>query len=105
MKFGGFGGGQNMQQLMKQAKKMQQDALRAQEEIEQTQIEGSASGGMVKVVINGKKKPISVSIAPELLEDQDNEMLEDLVLAAMMDASNKADKLSADKMGMFGGLM
>ncbi len=105
MKFGGFGGGQNMQQLMKQAQKMQQDALRAQEEIEQTQIEGSASGGMVKVVINGKKKPISVSIAPELLEDQDNEMLEDLVLAAMMDASNKADKLSADKMGMFGGLM
>lgn len=105
MKFGGFGGGQNMQQLMKQAQKMQQDALRAQEEIEQTQIEGSASGGMVKVVINGKKKPILVSIAPELLEDQDNEMLEDLVLAAMMDASNKADKLSADKMGMFGGLM
>lgn len=105
MKFGGFGGGQNMQQLMKQAQKMQQDALRAQEEIQQTQIEGSASGGMVKVVINGKKKPISVSIAPELLEDQDNEMLEDLVLAAMMDASNKADKLSADKMGMFGGLM
>lgn len=105
MKFGGFGGGQNMQQLMKQAQKMQQDALRAQEEIEQTQIEGSASGGMVKVVMNGKKKPISVSIAPELLEDQDNEMLEDLVLAAMMDASNKADKLSADKMGMFGGLM
>lgn len=105
MKFGGFGGGQNMQQLMKQAQKMQQDALRAQEEIEQTQIEGSASGGMVKVVINGKKKPISVSIAPELLEDKDNEMLEDLVLAAMMDASNKADKLSADKMGMFGGLM
>lgn len=105
MKFGGFGGGQNMQQLMKQAQKIQQDALRAQEEIEQTQIEGSASGGMVKVVINGKKKPISVSIAPELLEDQDNEMLEDLVLAAMMDASNKADKLSADKMGMFGGLM
>lgn len=105
MKFGGFGGGQNMQQLMKQAQKMQQDALRAEEEIEQTQIEGSASGGMVKVVINGKKKPISVSIAPELLEDQDNEMLEDLVLAAMMDASNKADKLSADKMGIFGGLM
>ena len=100
-----FGGMPNMQQLMKQAQKMQQDALRAQEEIEQTQIEGSASGGMVKVVMNGKKKPISVSIAPELLEDQDNEMLEDLVLAAMMDASNKADKLSADKMGMFGGLM
>lgn len=96
---GGFGGG-NMQMLMKQAQKMQEDMKNAQEEIDETEIEGSA-GGLVSVVINGNKKPLSVKISPEAMDD--SEMLEDLLLVALNDASDKADKLKEQKMGRFGG--
>ena len=105
-KFGGFmGGGNNMQALMRQAQKMQEEALKAQQEVEESEIEGSASGGMVKVVMKGDKTPVSISIDPSVVDPEDVEMLEDLILAALNDASTKAEEFKASKMGKFGGLM
>ena len=101
-KFGPYnGGGNNMQALMKQAQMMQQQALKAQKEVEETEITGESAGGLVKIVMTGDKSPISVSISEEAIDDV--EMLEDLVLVALKDASEKADKLKEDKMGGFGG--
>jgi len=106
-RFGGFGGGgaNNMQALMRQAQKMQEEAMRAQQEVEELEVEGSAGGGMVKVVIKGDKTPVSISISKDVVDPDDVEMLEDLVLAALSDASAKAEELRASKMGRFGGLM
>lgn len=104
-RFGGFGGG-NMQQLMKQAQRMQEEALKAKQEIAETEIEGVAQNGLVKVVITGNKEPMSVSIDPQIVDPDDTEMLEDLILVALKDASEKADELNAQKLGpLSGGLM
>ena len=104
-RFGGFGGGNNMQALMRQAQKMQEDAMRAQKEVEETELEGSASGGLVKVKITGAKNMVSVSIDPSVVDPDDVEMLEDLIVAAYNDASTKADSLKQQKLGAFGQLM
>ncbi len=103
--FGGFGGGNQMQQLMKQAQKMQAEMEAAQEELEEAEIEGSAGGGLVSVVMNGKKVIQSLSIKPEAVDTEDLEMLEDLIIAAVNDAYTKADELYEEKMGKFGGAM
>jgi len=100
---GGFGGGNQMQQLMKQAQKMQEQMAKAQEELEEAELEGSAGGGMVKVVVNGKKVVSSLQINPTVVDPDDVEMLEDLVVAALNDAYAKAEKLYEEKMGAFGG--
>ena len=105
-KFGGFGGGpNNMQALMRQAQKMQEEALRAQSEVDEAEVEGSASGGLVKTVLRGNKSVVSVTIDPSVVDPDDVEMLEDLIVAALNDACAKADDLRAEKMGRFGGLM
>lgn len=92
-KFNGFGGGGfNMQQMMKQAQKMQEQMQKAQEELENTEIEGSAAGGMVTVTMNGKKRMLSVAIKPEAVDPDDVEMLEDLILAAYNDAFEQAEE-------------
>ena len=65
-KFNGYGGGgMNMQQMMKQAQKMQEEMLKAQEQLEETEVEGKAGGGMVTVTMNGKKRMTGVVIDPE----------------------------------------
>lgn len=104
-RFGGFGGGGNMQAMMRQAQKMQQDAMRAKEELDSTVFEGSASGGLVKVEINGKFEMLSVSIDKSVIDPDDVEMIEDLVVAAYNDAKFKADKMKEEKLGALGGLM
>lgn len=104
-KFGGFGGGQNMQALMRQAQKMQEEALKAQQELEESEVVGEASNGLVKVTMDGAKNPVSISIDPEIVDPEDVEMLEDMVLVALKDASEKVDALKEQKMGRFGGLM
>lgn len=92
-KFGGFGGGgMNMQQMMKQAQKMQEEMAKAQEALEETEIEGKAGGGMVAVTMNGKKRLTAVTIDPEAVDTDDIEMLEDLILAAYNDAYAKAEE-------------
>ena len=96
-----------MQGLMKQAQKMQKDIEKAQEELAKETVEGSAGGGMVIVKANGKKQITSVKIAPEILEE-DVEMVEDLVLAAVTQALQNAEDLANGKMsgmmGAFGGM-
>ncbi len=104
-RFGGFGGGNNMQAMMRQAQKMQQEAMRAKEELEESVFEGSASGGLVKVEINGKFEMLSVSISKDVVDPDDVEMLEDLVVAAFNDAKAKADSMKNEKLGAFGGLI
>lgn len=105
-KYGGFmGGGNNMQALMRQAQKMQEEAMRASQEVDDAEVEGQASGGLVKVVLKGNKSPVSVSIDPSVVDADDVEMLEDLIVAALSDASSKADSLKQEKLGRFGGMM
>lgn len=104
-RFGGFGGGNNMQAMMRQAQKMQQDAMKAKEEIDNSVFEGSASGGLVKIEINGKCEMLSVKIDPSIIDPDDSEMLEDLIVAAFNDAKTKADKMRESKLGALGGLI
>jgi nucleoid-associated protein EbfC len=95
----------NMNQMMKQVKKMQEQMLKAQEELGTQEIEGSAGGGVVNVVVNGHKKLISVKIKPEAVDPEDVDMLEDLVLTAVNDALTKADEIANQNMGKFTGGM
>lgn len=90
-KGGGFGGN-NMQSLMKQAQQMQQKLAEAQQQLEESEVTGSASGGLVSVTVNGKKNVLSVSIKPEACDPDDVEMLEDLIMAAINDAYAKAQE-------------
>lgn len=100
---GGFGGG-NLQQLMKQAQKMQQDIQTIKDEIASTEFIGSAGGGMVEVKMSGMRKMISVNIKPEVIDVNDKEMLEDLVLASVNDALDKITKMEEDKLPNMPGM-
>ena len=104
-RFGGFGGGNNMQAKMRQAQKMQQDAMKAKEELDESVFEGSASGGLVRVEINGKCDMLSVKIDSSIVDPDDTEMIEDMVVAAFNDAKAKLDKMKESKLGAFGGLI
>lgn len=95
----------NMQQMLKQVEKMQRDIQEAQESLKDEQVEASAGGGMVKVVVSGDLVVKSVSIDPEAVDPEDVEMLGDLVLAAVNEAMRAAQELQASKMeGATGGL-
>lgn len=100
--FGGFGG--NMQQMMAQARKMQEDLQNAQAELKEMEFTGSASG-LVEVTINGDNQLLSVNIKPEAVDPDDIEMLEDLIVASFQDAQEQLQKKSEEIMGPFGGLM
>lgn len=102
MGYGGFGGG-NMQQIMKQAQQMQRKLQEAQEEIAETEVTGTTAGGMVEVKMMADKTPVSVSIKPEAVDPDDVEMLEDMILAALNDAMDQADKISKELLGPLGG--
>ena len=101
---GGFGGGMNMNALMQQAKKMQEQMQKAQEELETAEIVGKAGGEMVVVTMNGKKEIKSIKLDKTAVDPDDIEMLEDLIIVAIKDASAKADEMSKDKMGPMSGL-
>ncbi|MCD6214362.1 MAG: YbaB/EbfC family nucleoid-associated protein [Candidatus Desulfofervidus sp.] len=95
----------NINQLMKQAKKMQAKMAELQAELEQKTVESSAGGGMVKVIANGKYEILSITIDPEVVNAEDIEMLQDLILAAVNDALRKAQEMVAEEMGkLTGGL-
>ncbi len=93
-----FGGGMNMQQLAMQAQRMQQKILKAQEELENMEIDGSAGGDLVTVTLTGQKKLIGVKIKPEAVDMDDLEMLEDLIVAAYNAAAEEADAASKELM-------
>ncbi|NLG36830.1 MAG: YbaB/EbfC family nucleoid-associated protein [Clostridiales bacterium] len=99
------GGGGNMQQLMRQAQKMQQDMARIQEELAEREVEAASGGGMVKAVVTGKKELKSITIAPEAADPDDIEMLQDLILAAVNEALRGVDQMTEGEMGkLTGGL-
>ena len=93
-----------MSNIYKQAQKMQKDMKKVLDELEDLNVEGQAGGGIIKVVVNGKKEPKSVTIDSSVL-DEDKEMIEDLVLAAMKNAFDNADKESSEKMKSITGGM
>ena len=103
-KFGGFGGMGNMQQLMKQAQKMQQELQAAQESLKELEVTGTSGGGLVEVTMTCEKQLSAIKIKPEAVDPEDVEMLEDLIVAAFNDASEKADGIKEEKMGKFAGL-
>jgi DNA-binding YbaB/EbfC family protein len=94
-----------MQQLMKQAQKMQQQLLAAQEELAKAEVAGSAGGGLVTATVNGSGELQTVVIDPSVVDPDDVETLQDLVVAAIRDASRAAQELATEKMGpVTGGL-
>ena len=99
-KFGGFPGGMgNMQQLVKQAQKMQADLQRKQEEAANTEFEVSAGGGAVVVKATGAKEIREIIIKKDVVDPDDVEMLQDLVLTAVNEALRKADDMMQDGLG------
>jgi DNA-binding YbaB/EbfC family protein len=95
------GGQPNLQQLMKQAQKMQQDMVDAQAELAEAELTGTAGGGLVTVTINGTGEVTSVKIDPKAVDPDDVETLEDLVLAALHNAMEEVRALTEEKMGPF----
>ena len=92
----------NIQEMMKQAQQMQD---RLQKQLAGMQIEATAGGSMVTVVINGTKQIRTLTIDPEVISADDVEMLQDLIVAAVNDAQRKADEVVAKEMGgLMGGL-
>ena len=95
--------GMDMHRLMKQAQKMQQQAKEVQRELANQTVEGSAGGGVVRVVATGSQEIRSVHIDPQALSGGDNEMLEDLVLAAANDALGKSKALAQEALARVTG--
>ena len=100
------GGGQpNMQQLLKQAQQMQRDLAAAQEELAAAEVHGSAGGGLVTATVSGAGEVLSLRIDPTVVDLTDVDTLQDLVVAAIRDASRQAADLQAERMGpLTGGL-
>ena len=96
--FGGFGGG-NMQQLMRQAQKMQENLAKAQEELDAKEYEATSGGGMVICKVSGKRELLSLSIKPEAVDPDDVEMLEDMVMAAVNEALRMGEENREKVMG------
>ena len=101
----GGGGQPNMQQMMKQVQKMQQQVAAAQEELAQAEVDGSAGGGLVKVVMTGAGELVSLTIDPSVVDPEDVETLTDLVVAAFRDGNRAVADLQAQKMGPLAGGM
>ena len=95
----GFGGGANMQQLMRQAQKMQQQMTDMQEKLEAETYEAASGGGMVQVKVSGKRELTSITIDPEVVDPDDIEMLQDLILAAVNEALRKGEEAREATMG------
>jgi DNA-binding YbaB/EbfC family protein len=91
----------NMQGMMKQMQKMQKKMAEAQEELGEKLFEGSAGGGMVKVIVSGHKEVKEVIIDPAVVDPEDVEMLQDLVVIATNEAMAKAEELTNSTMGQF----
>ena len=95
----------NMQQLMKQAQQMQQQLMAAQAELAETQVQGSAGGGLVTVTMTGSGELVSLTIDPKAIDPDDVETLQDLIVAAVRDGSRAAGELAQERMGpLTGGL-
>jgi DNA-binding YbaB/EbfC family protein len=97
--------GGNMNKMMKQVQKMQQDMVKLQEELAEKTVESTAGGGAVRIIANGKNEIISIEIKPEAVDPEDVEMLQDLITAAVNEALRKAQEMVSQEMGkLTGGL-
>ena len=101
---GGFGGG-NMNNLMKQAQKLQKQMEEMQKDLETKEFEASVGGGAVVVKVNGEKEVTAINIKPEVVDPDDVEMIEDLVMSAVNEAIKKAEDETSSKMGKLTGGM
>jgi DNA-binding YbaB/EbfC family protein len=99
-----FPGGQpDMSQLLQQAQQMQQQLVAAQEELAQAEVTGTAGGGLVSATMTGAGELTALTIAPSAVDPDDVETLQDLVVAAVRDASRAASELTAERMGPLAG--
>ena len=94
-----------MGKMMKQAQQLQAKMMKMQEELAERTVEGSAGGGMIKAVANGKQQVVSISIEKEVVDPDDVEMLQDLVLAAVNDALNRSQEMVSGEMSKITGGM
>ncbi|MEG1312478.1 MAG: YbaB/EbfC family nucleoid-associated protein [Romboutsia sp.] len=104
----GFGGGMmpgNMNNLLKQAQKMQENMQKMQEELESKEIVASVGGGAVTVKVNGKKEVLDIAIKPEVVDPDDIEMLQDLVLSAVNEALRSVEEMQSTQMSKATGGM
>ena len=103
--FPGMMGGANMQQLARQAQKLQQQMAKMQEELDAREFEAASGGGMVTARVNGKRELLAISIKPEAVDPDDVEMLEDMVMAAVNEALRTAAETVEREMGKLTGGM
>ena len=98
--------GKGFGDMVKQAQKLQKQMLELQEELSKKTVEGSAGGGMVKVIANGRQEIVSIKIDPEVVDPQDIELLEDLIVAAIANARENSQEMMEAEMGkiMPGGI-
>ena len=94
-----------MQNLMRQAQKLQEEALKAQNDIDNSDFTASSGGGMVNVVVSGKRQIKSLEIKPEVVDPEDIDMLQDLIVAAVNEALANAEKTREEKMNRISGGM
>ena len=97
------GGAQNMNQMIKQAQKMQDQITELQEDIEEREFSATAGGGAVEVVITGKKTIKSLSIKPEVVDPEDIDMLQDLIISAVNEAINNVESTTEAEMSKITG--
>ncbi|MGB3680961.1 MAG: YbaB/EbfC family nucleoid-associated protein [Rubrobacteraceae bacterium] len=96
---------QNVNKMMAQVQKMQQDMQQAQEELAKETITASAGGGVVKATMTGSQELVSIEIDPEAVDPEDVEMLQDMILAAVNEAMTSSQELASQKLGgITGGL-
>ena len=91
-----------MKKMMAQAQKMQQNMMKAQEELAEERIQGTSGGGMVTVTVTGQSDIVGITISPDAVDPEDVEMLEDMILAASNDAVEKSRELASKRMGGLG---
>lgn len=100
-----MGMGGNLNKMMKQAQKLQQEMLKLQEEVAARTVEATAGGGVVKVTANGQQQILAIEIKPEAVDPDDVEMLQDLILTAVNNALQQSREMMAKEMGkLTGGL-
>ena len=97
---GGFGG-MNLNQLMKEAKKMQADIEKSQEELSTKEFSATAGGGAIEAVVSGSKVIKSIKIKPEVVDPEDTEMLQDLIITCVNEALSKVDNAQASELGKY----
>ena len=100
-----FGGMPNMNNLMKQAQKMQRQMEKTQAELEEKEVTATAGGGVVEVVVTGKREIKSITIDPDVVDQDDVETLEDLVMAAVNEGLRQAEELANKEMSKLTGGM